>query len=360
MTEKKLFDGKVEEDNDSETVFNSWHIGRLIGEGSFGKVFEIERQGCGETCKAALKIITVPRNENELLSLLEDGIDEDSIDGYLMSLVNDIVSHYALASKFKGSDNIVSCDEFQIIPHKGKTGWDILIRMELLIPLTDHIQALEKPFSRKEVIRLGIDICSALELCQKYSVIHRDIKPENIFVTQDHRFKLGDFGVACTFEDTGMVRQGAMSYMAPEIYKGESYGAEVDIYSLGIVMYRLLNNNRLPFLPKHPSNITFRDREEAIKKRLTGEVFPNPVNADTTLTKVVLKACEYKPENRYSSPVQMREELETIANESNVDDRYSRVVKALPDEMTESIKFEEMDPYSRTVYEAPGFTPKTV
>lgn len=74
------------------------------------------------------------------------------------------------------------------------------------------------------MIRLGIDICKALELCQKYNVIHRDIKPENIFVSGSGDFKLGDFGIARTIEraSSGLSKKGTYNYMAPEVYRGKS------------------------------------------------------------------------------------------------------------------------------------------
>jgi len=100
--------------------------------------------------------------------------------------------------------------------------------------------------------------------------------------------------------------------MAPEIYRGDAYGSGVDLYSLGIVLYRMLNDNRAPFLPAYPAPISHTARENALTKRLSGEKLPNPKNADGRLAEIVLKACAYDPKDRYSSPMQMREELEAI------------------------------------------------
>ena len=94
-------------------------------------------------------------------------------------------------------------------------------------------------------------MCNALELCEKRGIIHRDIKPDNIFINDNGDYKLGDFGVARQLEksSTFMSRRGNQAYMAPEVYKGEWYGEKADIYSLGLVLYRLLNNSRIPFMP---------------------------------------------------------------------------------------------------------------
>ena len=136
-----------------------------------------------------------------------------------------------------------------MIPHEDGIGWDILIQMELLTPLNRHVA--EHGMTRWDVIRLGIDLCRALELCQKHDVIHRDVKPENILVSKNGDYKLGDFGIARMVKKAGsaLSRKGTDAYMAPEVYKGEEYDGRADIYSLGLVMYRLLNGNCAPFLP---------------------------------------------------------------------------------------------------------------
>lgn len=295
-----------------EPIFNSWYIKSLLGEGSFGKVFEIQRQDFGVTYKAALKAITIPQNQSEIKSVMADGMDEASATAYFRQLVEDIVSEFVLMSKLKGNSNIVSYEDHLVVEHTEGIGWDILIRMELLTPLIDHIRQVK--LSRKDVIKLGIDMCKALELCQKYNIVHRDIKPENIFISDNGDYKLGDFGIARTLEKTTGVlsKKGTYVYMAPEIYRDEEYGSNVDIYSLGIVMYRLLNENRTPFLPAHPAPITHKDREAAIKKRISGAVLPGPANADGRLAEIVLKACAYHPKDRYFAPMEMREELEAI------------------------------------------------
>ena len=298
-------------DTTGSVVFDNWTIRRLIGEGSYGKVYEITRESFG-TYRAALKVITVPQSEAELKNAYEEGMDEQSAHAYFYSVVEDIVREFALMSKLKGMTNVVSYEDHEVIPHKDGIGWDILIRMELLNPLLEYAYA--HPFSRRDIIKLGVDLCRALELCQKYNIIHRDIKPENIFVSDSGDFKLGDFGIARTVEKTmsGLSKKGTYSYMAPEVYRGAAYGFGVDIYSLGIVLYRLLNNNRIPFLPPPPAPITYSEREAALAKRMGGEPLPAPANAAGRLGEIVCKACAFDPKERYSSPMALRQELEAI------------------------------------------------
>ena len=225
-----------------------------------------------------------------------------------------------------------------IIEHEEDIGWDILIRMELLTPLVELTS--QSQMEENEVIKLGVDLCKALELCRMYDIIHRDIKPENIFIAANGDYKIGDFGVAKTIEKTkmGLSRKGTYLYMAPEIYSSRPYGPTVDIYSLGIVMYKLLNENRLPFLPEYPKPIAPVDKEEALHKRLRGDNIPEPKNGSRRLRQIVLKACAYKPEDRYESAEEMRRDLENLlygiddgqgvdADESGKPKRKSKVRK---------------------------------
>ncbi len=295
-----------------EPLFGSWHITRLIGEGSFGKVFEIERKDFGKTYKSALKAITIPQNQSEIKNLSMSGMDSDSVTSYFNSLVENVAKEFELMSEMKGHSNIVSYEDHNVFKHEDGIGWDILIRMELLTPADSFFS--ENGIDNEKVIRLGIDLCKALEICQKHNVVHRDIKPSNIFVSANGDFKLGDFGVAKTIEQTTgeFSKKGTYNYMAPEVYKGESYGSSVDLYSVGIVMYRYLNNNRTPFLPQPPEMITYNKSEEALTRRMKGEELSAPANASKELARIILKACCFDPANRYSSPAQLRRELENL------------------------------------------------
>ena len=293
-------------------VLDGWSITRLLGEGSYGRVFEIERAEFAQTYRAALKVITVPQSKAEIESILSEGMSTPQAEAFFHGIVEELMHEFSIMFKLKGTANVVSCEDLRVLEHPDGIGWDILIRMELLHPLLPYVY--EHPMARRDIIRLGIDICKALELCQRYNIIHRDIKPENIFISDNGDYKLGDFGIARTIERTssGLSKKGTYSYMAPEVYAGREYGFSVDTYSLGLVLYRMLNKNRGPFLPQPPEAITFSSREQALARRMSGEPLPRPFYGEGRLGEIVLKACAFDPKDRYSSPQQLRQELEAI------------------------------------------------
>jgi len=297
-----------------EPIFGVWTIVKQLGEGSFGKVFEIERKERGVLYRAALKTITIPGSENEFREYANEVVEENARD-YYRQQVDSLANEFELMSKLAGKTNIVSYFDHRVIEHANGHGWDILIQMELLTPLKEYLRN-RKNITRRDVIKLGLDMCTALVVCQKHNIVHRDIKVENIMVSEDGDFKLGDFGVARTLNSgrtSHMSRKGTEHYMAPELIRMENNcDSRVDIYSLGIVLYKLLNSNRFPFYPSYPSRISPRDQEIAFNKRISGVQLPPPANADGRLAEIVLKACALRKEERYSSPKQMFDELSVI------------------------------------------------
>ncbi len=299
----------------NDIIFNNWKIKKVIGEGSFGVVYEIEREEFGHIYKAAAKVISIPKSQYDYMDVLDGDMSEENITAYYRSLVDDIIVECDLMERMKGDSHIVSYEYHHVVQEDDGMSWTIYIRMELLTPLINSIR--EKKLSEKDVVQLGIDLCRALETCQKFNVIHRDIKPENIFISNTQNYKLGDFGISKALERSEMAvsKKGTQLYMAPEVYRGEKYDATVDIYSLGLVLFRLTNNNRTPFLPDAPAPIYYQDKEMALQKRLSGIPIPQPCNAGETLSAIIQKACSFSPADRYHTPKEMRKDLEKILND---------------------------------------------
>ena len=133
-------------------------------------------------------------------------------------------------------------------------------------------------------------------------------------ISKFNDYKLGDFGVSKVMSHTtGATMTGTEGYMAPEVLHIEKYGKEVDIYSLGIVMYWLLNNRRMPFIGAD-EKVTLVNANQAAMRRYHGEKIPAPKNGSDELKKIVLKACEYKPKDRYLTAQEMYDALEELGS----------------------------------------------
>ena len=294
----------------AQVLWPGWETIGLIGKGGFGSVYEIRRTMFEETEKAALKVIRIPQNSSEIDELFGDGYTRESISQVYARHLKSIVGEYTMMRKMSDCANIVSCDDIRYVQHSDGIGWDIFIKMELLNPI---LKAFPRTFSEQLVVKAGKDLCNALVTCRQYAVLHRDIKPQNIFVTDKGEFKLGDFGVAKTVEQTmSGTKIGTYKYMAPEVYNNEPYGVAADIYSLGLVLYWMLNDRRLPFLPMPPAVPSFQEEEQAKLRRFRGEPLPPPRRGGPALQAIVLKACAFDPADRFESAAQMLEALEAL------------------------------------------------
>lgn len=296
------------------SAWPEWKIIEKIGEGSFGKVYKAQRTERGKSFYSAIKIINIPGSQSEFNSVRSETGDDQSARQYFQNLVEECIQEISTMEYFRGNSYIVSVEDFKVMEYLDAIGWEISIRMEYLTSFIDY--CAQKQLTEQEVIKLGMDLSKALEYCRKLKIIHRDIKPENIFVSRFGDFKLGDFGIARELERTmsGFSKKGTYSYMAPEMYKGEKYDSGVDIYSLGIVLYRLMNRNRLPFMSLEKQFITYRDKENALNKRIAGDKMPAPADAGEIFAGIILKACAYNPAQRYQTPEELYRALDDLKN----------------------------------------------
>lgn len=300
-----------------------WSIVRQIGRGGYGKVFEvINAEG---TSKSAVKIIKIPANEDELnLIRLTAGYFIESTSQYLDRSFETAKEEIAALETFKNHPNIVHLEESKCQssydPDEGINRYTIFLRLELLQTIRDYYSG--KNISELDIVKMGIDISSALRALESYKtrsgerVFHRDVTPDNILISETIdgkiHFKLNDFGIVRKVKSSftsRLTEVGKPFFMAPELKKTGKANPTIDVYSLGMSLYFLLNDNLPPFL-----NGTNRSGpnavEEAEEERLYGEkAIPAPKHASERLARIVLKAISFDPTNRYQSAAELYQDL---------------------------------------------------
>jgi serine/threonine-protein kinase len=174
----------------------------------------------------------------------------------------------------------------------------------------------ERGMDFREAIRIGVQACYALETAHAASVIHRDIKPANLFLSDDGKLKLLDFGVAkaafnveTAGEELHIV--GTPEYMAPEQARGNA-DERSDIYALGVVLFELLSG-RLPHEAESPVlllDAKFRKEPESLRTLVPERGIPKMLDV------AVSRALSPEPEHRYRSAAELRAALEAALNET--------------------------------------------
>lgn len=305
-------------------------VDEKIGSGSFGTVYKVSKSNISGTYTRALKHITIPTKKQYIDVLNSMGGDRSKADNYFVEVLKRVTGEIQIISKLSetGCKNIVRYYENDIVETPPPKTYDIYILMEYLTPFDDYVFNNELKVS--DVIKLGKDILTALVSCHSQKIIHRDIKDDNIFVGNDNAYKLGDFGVSKLLNDRSRAEsmKGTPNYIAPEVYLGkEKYDDTVDLYSLGIVLYRLLNKLRFPFLPDYPHSYDSNDEEQAFERRIKGEIPKLPVNAENELGQVILKAIGNR-KDRFNSAEEFLKALE-LAEHKLVENEIDVVINTV-------------------------------
>lgn len=291
-------------------------VEKYLGTGGFGSVYKVSKEDAGGKYQYALKHITFPSAEmyNEIsFSMRQNQAD---IDAYFNNMLQDIVTEFHTMRDLSAGNSKYFVNYYDHQIFGDSRNYDIFIRMELLIPFHNYCNKVAVTVS--DVIKMGIEISEALSICHGKKIIHRDIKEPNIFVNADGDFKLGDFGVARTLDKTTelMSRKGTPFYMAPEVLLNQQSDFNTDIYALAMVLYKLLNKSRYPFVPPYPQAFTNQDIEKAQSIKLTGQKPLRPCLAENILGDIIVKALSSKDE-RYQTAKEFAADLKKAKESSN-------------------------------------------
>ena len=268
-------------------------VSEKLGSGAFGTVYKVVKTNAAGQYVRALKHITIPTEKQYNSVLNSMGGDVSKADSYFSQMLSNIVSEIRILNDLseKGVQHIVRYYENDIVVTDTPRRYDIFILMEYLTPLEDYVKS--EDFLVRDVVRLGLDVLYGLQSCHNNGVIHRDIKDDNIFVSDNGEYKIGDFGVSKVLKDSSKAEslKGTPNFLAPEVYLGrEGYTKSVDLYSLGIVLYRFLNYSRNPFLPRFPQQYFSQDEDTAFEERMSGKTPELPALGGDAIGRVIVKA----------------------------------------------------------------------
>jgi len=172
-------------------------------------------------------------------------------------------------------------------------------------------QPLRGPLPTADVLRLAIQIASALEEAHAKGILHRDLKPANIMLTGKGVAKLLDFGLArLAGDDVDVTRTlpgtvlGTMAYMSPEQAQGKPLDQRTDVFSFGAVLYEMLSGSRA----FHGDSTA-----EVLSAVLRDE--PRPVQAPPAVERIVRRCLQKSPEQRFQTMGEVRAALEQAVPE---------------------------------------------
>ena len=201
------------------------------------------------------------------------------------------------------------------------------------------------PLPEKEWIAISLQIAAALEEAHEHGIVHQDLKPGNIMVTPKGQAKVLDFGLARLLdaegagEVTATLTQtegaGTLPYMAPGQLCGEPVDSRSDIFSAGVVLYEMISGERLWAL---------RGDVDVLRDLLNGQVpnvsFDRFPSVSPDVARVVARALAAKPDDRYPTALQMRQDLvkcmDALATPVSIDDISERMTTIFAKERSET------------------------
>lgn len=195
----------------------------------------------------------------------------------------------------------------------GQEGNINYIVMELVSGKTlNELIKEEAPMDYRKAADIAKQVAAGLSAAHKKGIVHRDVKPHNILMTEDGIAKITDFGIAKAVTNTTIVDSGkdnvmgSVHYFSPEQAKGANVDEKSDIYSLGIVLYEMLTG-KVPFDGDNPVTIALMQINEPVTPP---SVFNH--NVPPGLERIVMKAVEKQPKNRFESADEMIDALDKM------------------------------------------------
>jgi serine/threonine-protein kinase len=197
----------------------------------------------------------------------------------------------------------------QVYDH-GRANGSYYIAMEYLEgPTLDEVIAEEGHLPSRRAIDLTLQILAALRFAHRHGVVHRDVKPQNMILLRDGRVKVTDFGIAragsSEMTEAGSII-GTAQYISPEQARGLPVGPPADLYSVGVVLYKMLTG-RVPFDGESAVAVAMRHVQER-------PVPPSHLNPDVPpdLERVVMRALAKDVERRYQTADEMGIDLDRV------------------------------------------------
>ena len=297
-------------------LLDSMEIGECFSTHGGVSCYAIKHQESG--LEFVLKYISVPAAQEQIEALLLTGAyaSVEEAEAYYRKEAEALVQEAEDRKKLLDCPYILPFLGVQMEKKEDGVGFDVYAVLPKRNSLKDYLE--KNAISHLRAINMGIDLCAALTALREQGYIHGNLKPGNVYFSDTGRFLLGDFGLISNkdMQYTVLPEQYRSGYTAPELRNIiGGFNETVDIYSLGMILYRIYNGNHAPFEDeKTPS-------KAADTRRLEGDTLPAPLYADYELTEIIQKACAYNPADRYQKPEQMRIALEQYMQRNAVSDQ---------------------------------------
>lgn len=254
-----------------------------------------------------VKIVSIPSSQSKLDALLLSGAypDEASALAYFKELSEEVVEEASILQKLSHLEGFIGFDSWQTEQMEGETGYDVYLLRPYRRTLDQQIR--RHNMTHLSAVNLGIDICSALSVCQRSGYLYVDLKPTNIFCNEDKQYLVGDLGFVSlnSLKYASLPDKYRSAYTAPEVADAySSINTTLGVYAAGLILYQVFNGGVLPF-----------EGDTA-----PAQVFEPPMYADYEMAEIIAKACAPDPADRWQTPAEMGQALVSYMQRNTVNE----------------------------------------
>ena len=167
----------------------------------------------------------------------------------------------------------------------------------------------------QRAVKYAVQIANGLAYAHANQIIHKDVKSQNILIDKFDNVKITDFGISQMMNNTTITHNkgvlGSAHYFSPEQARGEKLSYQTDVYSFGVVLYEMLVGE-LPFTADNPVSVALKHIQEPPKS-----VHAIMHDVPESLSFIVSKCLEKKPEDRFASMQALSRALSSISQNKN-------------------------------------------
>ena len=248
-----------------------------------------------------VKKISLPASQVQVEALLLTGVyrDTQAVHDYYRELAQGVAEEAHILDQLAGQRGFVPYQSCQIEAMEEGVGFEVHLLGRYRKTLERHTR--RNPMTHLGALNLGIDMCAALAVSREAGWLYVDLKPENIFLFGDQEYRIGDLGFVSmdSLQYASLPDRYRSLYTAPEVADAySSLNATMDTYALGLVLYQIYNEGKLPF-------DSAESRQAWLDRLAAGEVMDAPRCADEEMAGIITKACAYDPADRWQTPAEM-------------------------------------------------------
>ena len=249
-----------------------------------------------------VKIISIPASQVQLDALLLAGAysSKNAALSYYKDVADGIAEEAEILKKLSRFEGFVPYEDLQIVEMDGgDVGYQVYLLSPYKMSLERHMQ--KHPMTQLKAVNLGLDLCASMVMCRRSGYLYVDLKPGNIFINEKNEYCIGDLGFVRldSLKYASMPDKYRSAYTAPELDDAlASMNETVDIYSIGMILYQIYNDGKLP---------------------QAGEQAP-PAYADYEMAEIIMKAISPDPAQRWQDPMEMGQALVAYMQRNSVND----------------------------------------